>query len=107
MRMTGSTSEELVVYLQNAGYLWMVVNLKWEVLVDRMYAKAITGKSKEDLDALLFDRVADATAQILMMKRSVVGLDSKRSEHGERHVKIGWHATKRTVNRSSMTSRSC
>ena len=34
--------------------LWMVVNL----LVDRMYVKAPTGKSKEDLDALLFDRVA-------------------------------------------------
>ena len=28
------------------------------VLVDRMYVKAPTGKSKEDLDALLFDRVA-------------------------------------------------
>ena len=27
-------------------------------LVDRMYVKAPTGKSKEDLDALLFDRVA-------------------------------------------------
>ena len=36
----------------------MVVNLKWGVLVDRMYVKAPTGKSKEDLDALLFDRVA-------------------------------------------------
>ena len=34
----------------------MVVNLKWGVLVDRMYVKAPTGKSKEDLDALLFDR---------------------------------------------------
>ena len=32
--------------------------LKWGVLVDRMYVKAPTGKSKEDLDALLFDRVA-------------------------------------------------
>ena len=41
-----------------AQHLWMVVNLKWGVLVDRMYVKAPTGKSKEDLDALLFDRVA-------------------------------------------------
>ena len=28
------------------------------VLVDRMYVKAPTGKSKEQLDALLFDRAA-------------------------------------------------
>ena len=41
-----------------AQHLWMVVNLKWGVLVDRMYVKAPTRKSKEDLDALLFDRVA-------------------------------------------------
>ena len=26
--------------------------------MDRMYVKAPTGKSKEDLDALLFDRIA-------------------------------------------------
>ena len=49
----------------------------------------------------------DATAQTLMMKRSIVELDSKGSKHGGRHVKIGWHASKRTVNRSAMTSRSC
>ena len=36
----------------------MVVNLKWGVLVDRMYVKAPAGKSQEDLEALLFDRVA-------------------------------------------------
>ena len=41
-----------------AHHLWMVVNLKWGVLVDRMYVKAPTGKSKEDLETLLFDRVA-------------------------------------------------
>eukprot|EP00434_Breviolum_minutum_P009482 symbB.v1.2.008351.t1/scaffold507.1/size305965/21 len=41
-----------------AQHLWMVVNLKWGVLVDRMYVKGPTEKPKEDLDALLFDRVA-------------------------------------------------
>ena len=41
-----------------AHHLWMVVNLKWGVLVDPMYVKAPTGKSKEDLETLLFDRVA-------------------------------------------------
>ena len=83
-----------------AHHLWMVVNLKWGVLVDRMYVKATTGKSKEDLEALLFDRVA-------RRNRTDPYDDSERSKHGGRHVKIGWHATKRTVNRSSMTSRSC
>ena len=43
-----------------------------------MYVKAPTQKSKEDLEALLFDRVPDATAQTLMKKRSIVGLDSER-----------------------------
>ena len=32
--------------------------LRWGVLADRMYVKAPTGKSKEELDALLFDRAA-------------------------------------------------
>ena len=41
-----------------AQHLWMVVKLRWGVLVDRMYVKAPTGKSKEELDTLLFDRAA-------------------------------------------------
>ena len=41
-----------------AKHLWMVVKLRWGVLADRMYVKAPTGKSKEELDALLFDRAA-------------------------------------------------
>ena len=36
----------------------MEVKLRWRVLADRMYTKAPTGKSKEELDALLFDRAA-------------------------------------------------
>ena len=41
-----------------AKHLWMVVKLRWGALADRMYVKAPTGKSKEELDALLFDRAA-------------------------------------------------
>ena len=41
-----------------ARHLWMVVKLRWGVLADRMYVKAPTGKSKKELDALLFDRAA-------------------------------------------------
>ena len=55
-----------------------------------MNVNAPTGKSKEDLETLLFDRVARCN----------------RTDGGK-HVKSGWHATKRPVNRSSMTSRSC
>ena len=41
-----------------AKHLWMEVKLRWRVLADRMYTRAPTGKSKEELDALLFDRAA-------------------------------------------------
>ena len=37
-------------------YLWMNINLKWKVLSDRMYVHAPTGKPKEYLKTLLFDR---------------------------------------------------
>ena len=40
-----------------AKHLWMEVKLRWSVLA-RMYTAAPTGKSKEELDALLFDRAA-------------------------------------------------
>ena len=133
MRMTGSTScyprrtcglpsqhgvqlrrNSLLRYSAKSGegcrpsqHLWMVVNLKWGVSVDRMYVKALTGKSKEGWRLCSLTGLPDATAQTLMMKRSIVGLDSERFKHGGKHVKIGWDATKRTGNRSSMTSRSC
>ena len=41
-----------------AKHLWMEVKLRWRVLADGMHTKAPTGKSKEELDALLFDRAA-------------------------------------------------
>ena len=39
-----------------AEHLWMNINLKWKVLSDRMYVHAPTGKPKEYLNTLLFDR---------------------------------------------------
>ena len=48
-----------------------------------------------------------ATAQTHMKRKSIVVLESKKSKHGGRHVKIGWHTLKNKVNRLSMTSRSC
>ena len=41
-----------------AKHLWIEVKLRWRVLADRMCTKASTRKSKEELDALLFDRAA-------------------------------------------------
>ena len=52
-------------------------------------------------------RPPDATAQTHMKRKSIVGLESKKSKHGGRDVKIGWHTIKSKVNRLSMTSRSC
>ena len=37
-------------------HLWREVKLRWRVLLDRMYVNAPTGKSKGELDALLFDK---------------------------------------------------
>ena len=90
-----------------ARHLWMVVKLRWGVLADRMYVKAPTGKSKKELDALLFDRAADATAETHMKRKSIVGLESKKSRHGGRNARIGWHTLKNKVNLLSLTSRSC
>ena len=49
----------------------------------------------------------DATAQTHMKRKSIVVLESKKSRHGGRNVRIGWHTLKNKVNRLSLTSRSC
>ena len=41
-----------------AKHLWMEVKLSWNVLADRMYTAAPTGKSREQLYALLFNKEA-------------------------------------------------
>ena len=41
-----------------AKHLWMEVKLSWNVLSDRMYTVAPTGKSREQLYALLFNKAA-------------------------------------------------
>ena len=41
-----------------AKHLWMEVKLSWQVLADRMYTRAPTGKSREDLYAMLFNKAA-------------------------------------------------
>ena len=41
-----------------AKHLWMEVKLRWNVLDARMYTKAPTGKSREELYELLFNKAA-------------------------------------------------
>ena len=41
----------------------------------------------------------DATAQTHMKRKSIVGLESKKSRHGGRNARIGWHTLKNKVNR--------
>ena len=41
-----------------AKHLWMEVKLSWNVLADRMYTVALSGKSREQLYALLFNKAA-------------------------------------------------
>eukprot|EP00434_Breviolum_minutum_P042861 symbB.v1.2.038169.t2/scaffold5856.1/size23381/1 len=41
-----------------AKHLWMEVKLSWHVLANRMYTAAPTGKSREQLYALLFNKAA-------------------------------------------------
>ena len=60
-RLTEEVSEQVFSKERRrlqAKHLWMQVKLRWQVLADRMYVKAPTEKSKEELDALLFDRAA-------------------------------------------------
>ena len=66
-----------------------------------------TGKSKKELDALLFDGPPDATALTHMKRKGIVGLESKKSRHGGSNARIGWHNLKNKVNPLSLTSRSC
>ena len=48
---------------------------------------------------------SDATAQTHMKRKSIVGLESKKSRHGGRNARIGWHTLKNKVNLLSLTSR--
>ena len=85
----------------------MVVKLRWGVLADRMYVKAPTGKSKKELDALLFDRAARRNRTDPYEEKRYRGSGSKKSRHGGRNARIGWHTLKNKVNPLSLTSRSC
>ena len=90
-----------------AKHLWMVVKLRWGVLVDRMYVKAPPGSPKNNSMLCSSTGPPDATAQTHMKRKSIVVLESKKSRHGGRNVRIGWHTLKNKVNCLSLSSRSC
>ena len=72
-----------------AKHLWMEVKLRWRVLADRMYTKAPTGKSKEELDAPFFDRAARRSHTNPYEEKLIVVLQSKKSKHGGGNAKSG------------------
>ena len=63
------------------------------------------GNPKKNSMLCSLTRPPDATAQTLMTRKGIVGLESGRSKHGGRLAKIGWHSLKNKVYRLSMTSR--
>ena len=60
----------------------------------RMYTKAPTGKSCEQLNALLFDKALGAAKGIPMKKKPTVDLHLKQSRHGGNNAKIGCNTSK-------------
>ena len=70
-----------------AKHLWIVVNLRWRVLRDRMYTAAPTGKSKDDLYALLFDRAARRSHTNPYEEKAYRG-------HGYKEVQAWWRQCK-------------
>ena len=81
----------------------MEVKLRWRVL-DRMYTAAPTRKSKEELDALLFDRAARSCHTNPYEETLLWTCTQGKSEHGGRNAKIGCHTSKIRVCRWSLTS---
>ena len=57
-------------------------------------SKPPLGSPKKNSILCSLTRPPDATAQTHMKRKSIVGLESKKSKHGGRDVKIGWHTIK-------------
>ena len=77
-----------------AKHLWMEVKLRWNVLADRMYTKAPTGKSREQLNALLSTRLQGAVKRIPMRKKPTEDLHFNQSRHGGNNAKIGCNTSR-------------
>ena len=88
-----------------AKHLWMEVKLRWNVLAGRMYTKAPTGKSREQLNALHSTRLLGAATRIPMRKKPIVDQDLQRSRHGGSNAKSGWNTSRVTVYLGFLTSR--
>ena len=75
-----------------AKHLWMEVKLRWNLLADRMYTKAATGKSPEQLNALLFDKAARGSQKNPYEEKAYLHL--KQSRHGGNNAKIGCNTSR-------------
>ena len=90
-----------------AKHLWMEVRLSWHVLAGRMYTPAPTGKSREQLYALLFGKTSRGSQKNPMKKKPIVDLHSKQSRHGGSNAKSGCNPSKVKVHHWSRTCRAC
>ena len=84
-----------------AKHLWMEVKLSWNVLSDRMYRVTLTGKSREQLYELLFNRAA--TAKGIPKRKHTVDPPTKKSRHGGSNAKSGCCFTNANVHHWSWT----
>ena len=70
-----------------------------------MYVNALTGKSKGELDALLFDKAARRNHTDPYDEKRYRGARIEEVKGGRRLAKIGWHSLKNKVYCLSITSR--
>ena len=72
-----------------AKHLWMEVKLSWNVLADWMYTVAPTGKLREQLYALLFNKAARGSQKHPYQEKHTVDLHTKQSRHGGSNAQSG------------------
>ena len=78
-----------------AKHLWMEVRLSWRVLAGRMYTAAPTGKSRDQLYALLFDKAARGSHKNPYEEKAYRGPDLKAVQTWWEQCKEWMHYFKR------------
>jgi len=73
----------------------MEVKLNWTVLTDRMYTVAPTGKSREQLYALLFNRAG--SKRMSMKRKHTAVLTTEKYRYGGSNAKRGCSITNANV----------
>ena len=77
-----------------AKHLWMEVRLSWHVLAGRMYTSAPSGKSREQLYALLFDKAARGSHKNPYEEKAYRGPRFTAVQTWWKNAKSGWNTFK-------------